>query len=496
MVLIRIIAMDSKQIKKMGRELGKFLGEFDDCFGRSGPRQHLRTYVSGQLSDLPRKSIEPMALAAKIPPRTLQYFLASMQWDQHRLRDRTQWMVARDHSHPKAIGVIDETGSPKKGQHTAGVQRQWCGNTGKVDNCVVAVHIAYVVNDFQCLLDSDLYLPKQWADDPERRTEAQIPDDVVFRKKADIALEQVGHALKNGVRFSAWTFDELYGRDGQFLDGMDSLGQNYIGEIPCDFTGWLDQPKVLVSPKCPKRPKRGRKRQFPRLSRKSLQACQVKNLATYSRVFQKQKWQQFRIKDSEKGPIVWEVKFSNFYRKQGESSLPGPTHTLIVARNMLNPKEVKYFLSNMVVDSEKITLEWLLWVAFSRWPVERCFEIGKREMGMDHFEVRSWQGIHRHFYISQLSQLFCGRVQHERREKNGRESLSDNRTGSRRNLCLAGGSNFAVHSPKNNISGRRRYDYVLPKTKPASSEIPLENKAQKAWGIGNRNQSIKNVCTA
>ncbi len=124
--------MDAKQVKRMGRELEEFLGEFDDCFGRSGPREHLRTYVSGQLSDLPRKSIEPIALAAKIPPRTLQYFLASMQWDQWRLRDRTQWMVARDHSHPKAICFIDETGNPKKGRHTVGVQRQWCGKPGHV----------------------------------------------------------------------------------------------------------------------------------------------------------------------------------------------------------------------------------------------------------------------------------------------------------------------------------------------------------------------------
>jgi len=277
---------------------------------------------------------------------------------------------------------------------------------------------------------------------------------------------------------------------------MDSLGQNYIGEIPCDFTGWLDQPKVLVSPKHQKSPKRGRRQQFPRLSRKSLQACQVKNLVTYSRVFQKQKWQKFRIKDSEKGPIVWDVKFSNFYREQGESSLPGPTHTLIVARNVLNPKEVKYFLSNMVVGSEKITLEWLLWVAFSRWPVERCFEIGKREVGMDHFEVRSWQAIHRHLYISQLSQLFCARVQHERREKKARELLSDDRTGSRCNLCLAGGSGFTTFGPENNISGHRRYDYVSAKTKPASPEIALENKAQEAWKIGNRNQSIEIMCTA
>ena len=113
----------------------------------------------------------------------------------------------------------------------------------------------------------------------------------------------------------------------------------------------------------------------------------------------------------------------------GEAGLPGPTHTLIVARNVLNPKEIKYFLSNMVVDWEAVTLEWLLWVAFSRLPIERCFEVGKRELGMDHFEMRNWCGIHRHFYISQLSQLFCARVHHELREKNAEDFLPDSRTG-------------------------------------------------------------------
>lgn len=101
---------------------------------------------------------------------------------------------ARDHAHPKAIGVIDETGLPKKGRHTAAVHRQWCGNTGKVDNCVVGVHLAYAVGDFQCLLDSDLYLPQAWADDPQRRAEAKMPDDVVFRTKPQIALDQVRRA--------------------------------------------------------------------------------------------------------------------------------------------------------------------------------------------------------------------------------------------------------------------------------------------------------------
>jgi hypothetical protein len=148
-----------------------------------------------------------------------------------------------------------------------------------------------------------------------------------------------------------------------------------------------------------------------------LPACEVRNLATYSAVFRKQKWQRFRIKDGEKGPIVWEVKHAPFYRKQGDGGLPGPAHTLIVARNVLDPKQIKYFASNMVIDGQAVTVEWLLWVAFSRWPIERCFEIAKSELGMDHFEMRSWRGIHRHFYITQVSQLFCARVHQQLREK-------------------------------------------------------------------------------
>lgn len=123
------------------------------------------------------------------------------------MRDRIQWVVAHDHAHPQAIGTVDESGNPKQGAHTACVQRQWCGNTGKIDNCVVSVHIGYVAGDFQCILDSDLYLPKDWADDPVRRKEAGIPENLVYRKKTAIALEQIFRALRNGIRVSAWTFD-------------------------------------------------------------------------------------------------------------------------------------------------------------------------------------------------------------------------------------------------------------------------------------------------
>ena len=477
--------MDVEQIKGIGRKLSKFLDQFGGCFGRSEPREHLRTYVQGQLSNLPRKSIEPMALSAGVAPRTLQGFLSYLSWDEPHLRDRLQWIVARDHAHPDAIGVIDESGNSKKGKHTACVQRQWCGNTGKTDNCVVGVHLGYVVGDFQCLLDSDLFVPRKWADDPVRRQEVGIPEEVVFRTKPEIALEQIARSITNGIRVRAWTFDELYGRGRAFLDGLSALGQNSVGEVPCDFTGWLAEPRVLRHPSRQERHKGGRKRRYPRLSRKALPACEVRNLATYSPVFRKQPWQRFRIKDAEKGPVVWEVKHARFYRKHGPNGLPGPAHTLIVARHVLNPGEIKYFLSNLQIDGQTVTLEWLLWVAFSRWPIERCFEVAKGELGMDHFEMRSWRGIHRHLYLTQVSQLFCARVHQQRREKKrSTESVPDDRTSSSGGLCVGASTSVSAIRPVRRVRAGGRAYRLLSAEKSPGAPLPLENnpaQVQNTW---------------
>jgi len=489
--------MDVQEIKGMGRQLKRFLGEFDDCFGRSEPREHLRTYVQGQLSHLPRKSIEPIALSAQVAPRTLQAFFSYLSWDEPHLRDRVQWIVARDHANPQAIGIIDESGNPKKGRHTAGVQRQWCGNTGKTDNCVVAVHLGYVAGDFQCLLDSDLFLPQAWADDSVRRQEVGIPADVVFRTKPQIALTQIARAIGHGIRVRAWTFDELYGRGREFLDGVSALGQNFVGEIPCDFTGWLREPRVLRHPSPRETHQGGRKRRYPRLVRKALAACEVQNLVTYSPVFRRQNWQRFRIKDGEKGPIVWEVKHATFYRKHGPSGLPGPAHTLLVARNVLDPQEIKYFLSNLVIDGQTVTLEWLLWVAFSRWPIERCFEIVKSELGMDHFEMRSWRGIHRHLYLTQVSQLFCARVhQHLREKKNAPKPVPDGRTGSLGGVCLGASPSVSARGADHRVRAGGRAYPVLSAEKPTGTSVPLENHPAKAQHAGDRYSKSQVLCTA
>ncbi len=213
--------MDVAKIRRVGHGIKRYLAEFSDCFGRCDTESYLGVYVEGQNSDLQRKSAEPMALRAGIVPRSLQVFLGSASWDEERMIDRVQEIVARDHSPPYAIGLIDETGSAKKGMHTACVQRQWNGNRGKIDNCVVSVHLGYTAGIFHSLLDGDLFLPKSWANDWERRERVGIPQDVIHRSKPEIALAQIRRALRNGIRVAAWTFDEHYGQSYAFLDGLD-----------------------------------------------------------------------------------------------------------------------------------------------------------------------------------------------------------------------------------------------------------------------------------
>ena len=167
--------MTLEQIAGLGRKLTSFLGLFADCFGRREARELLWVYVKGQLSNLHRKTAEAIGLRFKTAPRTLQRFLESIKWHEQKLRDRCQQIVAKDHAHPEAIGCVDESGTAKSGHETVGTSRQWHGNRGKVDNCVVGVHLNYSAPGFQVLLDSTVYLPEDWANDPARRKKVTSP---------------------------------------------------------------------------------------------------------------------------------------------------------------------------------------------------------------------------------------------------------------------------------------------------------------------------------
>ena len=414
--------MEADWILRIKPSLTQFLHTFDGCFGRVTARRHLDTYVAGQLGPLQRKSLEPMADAAGMPPRNLQEFLSLYRWDESAMRDQLQQRVARRHSHRHSVGIIDETSFEKKGDQTACVQRQYCGALGKKENCVVSVHLGYATPDFHTLLDGTLFLPEEtWDADRDRCRRAGIPDDVVYRSKYHIALEQIRRARGNGVRFAWLTFDEWYGGKPPFLRELSALGQNYVGEVPANLAVWTQRPAVRYPP-VDADPKPGSPGPRPRLKKKHNPKVEVRNVAAYSPLFRRQDWHSYRVKDGTKGPMVWHVKRIMVYLED-EHGLPTAPHHLLVAINALDPLEVKYFLSNAPPDTP---VETLLLVAFSRWKIERLFEEGKGELGLDHFEVRKYLSIQRHLILSCVSYLFLAEFHQEHGgEKSGVRVMPD-----------------------------------------------------------------------
>ena len=454
--------MTTDQILSLGSELAEFLREFAGCFGRSEPRGKLETYVRGQLGELPRKSIEPIALAADMKPRTLQEFLASDEWDEDRMADSARELVARDHTDPQAIGVIDESGHPKKGDQTAGVSRQYCGNTGKIDNCVMTVHLTYTTFDgqFRTMLDSSLYLPKCWDEDRQRCREAKIPDDLVYRPKYDIALEQLDRARANGVRFAWITADEWYSQKPAFVHGLEQRSLRFVLEIPKNFGAWLHDPAH---------------------GREGVPAKPAENLCRYSRAMMRQPWQRYYIKDTDKGPMVWEIKFAPCWVPRADGVV-GP-YWLVIARNVLDPNEVKYFLSNA---ASGVPLSAILHVAFGRWPVERCLQDEKSELGLSHFEVRCYPALKRHLLITQVSHLFLARqTQRLRGEKSGDHFAAS----SHGHECLDRRTPASRARTIHTIEPRRSTLGLLAAPQCASAQKPHENTSPRTRTAQHRPRS-------
>ncbi len=412
--------MDADTLRSLVPEFEAFLGRFKDCFCDRRSRKHLAVYVRGQLSDLDRKSVEPIALAATVAPRTLQEFLSQLSWDHERMRDRLQHIVAAEHAGSGSVGIIDETTFAKKGTKTPGIQRQWCGHLGKIENCISTVHLAYTRGDFQCLLDGDLFLPESWDQDRDRCVVAGIPNTVVYRPKWRIALEQYDRAVANGLRFDWLTFDEYYGSKPEFLLELTTRKQSWVAEVPKSVCGWVTEPRVTTRPY--RTSPRGRRRTKARLVSGQPPARRVDELLERHSQLRDQPWLQYRLDDREKGPSVWEVKHVRFHPTT-PAGLPGEEVHLLMARHVLQGEEVKYFLSNAATATPT---ERLLWVALTRHRVERCFQDQKSELGMDHFEGRTYKGLMRHLYLTQVSYLFAMRAVEARRGgKSGVDRAAD-----------------------------------------------------------------------
>jgi SRSO17 transposase len=387
---IRRPSMTADQLRSVQPALAALLLRFRGCFKTEKTFGHWQRYLLGLLADLKRKSIEPIALAAGVPVRTLQEFLAFFAWDHERVNVQLQHLVMDEHAGETAIGVIDATAHPKQGDKTPGVQRQYCGENGKIENCVVGQHLLYTNNDpknpFTCMLASDLYLPKEWAADGERRRRAGIPDALGYRPKWRIAVDQVGSAIGQGVRLAWVTFDEDYGKVPAFWFELDRLGQRAIGEVPANFHCWPIWPHY-------------RSQQAAHASKR------VDNVCRFSPVFREQGWKRVPIKDTTRGPMIWEIKAARVHLVDTSTDPSRPTdrqYWLIVARNP-DTKEYKYFVSNA---PKQTRLGDLLRVAFARWQVEQWFERAKQETGFGAFEVRTYQSLIRHWLCSRLAMYF------------------------------------------------------------------------------------------
>ena len=420
--------MDVETLKGLRRELDMYLDRFADCIKTAPSRDLASIYVRGQLSRLERKTAAAIALDAGIPPRSLQELLEIHRWSESKVRDRVQTIIREDHPDPDALGVIDETGCPKKGEMTAGVQPQYCGALGKVGNCVVTVHLGYVAKGFHALLDGDLYVPEAWFKDRARCRKAGIPKTVVYRTKCQIAVDLLAYAIAQGIHLRYLTADENYGRCATFRNEVAALGLTYVVEVPCSLTGWTRRP-VVVEPsetRGPRAAQRG-KRRPPRRARVAPGAPRPRRLdALYKR--RSPAWETFYIKDTEKGPVVWEARAVRFFPR--EKTLPGPELWLLVARNVLDG-EVKYFYSNA---PKETPLEVLLHIAFGRADIEQLIQESKGQVGLDHFEVRKYRPLKRHLILSMVSLLFL-EEQTRRLQDGGKKSVVERLPSPRSGRC-------------------------------------------------------------
>lgn len=376
-------------LESLPGELERFASELDACVKTSPSRRHLRSYLAGQIGERPRKSVEPIALAAGLAPRTLQAFLASHRWDDQGVAGCLQARIAREHASRDAIAIVDETSFAKKGDRTPGVKRQHCGATGKVDNCLVTVHVGYVAGDFHALLAGAPYVPEDWLADEDRCRKAGIPEGLAFRTKWQIALDLLGQAAERGVRARWLCADEYYGRAHEFRLGVADLGIRYVVEVPCSLTG-------RVAGRDPADPARRLDELWERGG---------------------PSWQRWHVKDTTKGPAVWEVRAVRV--RVTEEGIAGEEQWLLIARNALNTDEVKYFLSNAPADTPLATL---LHVAFCRWHVERLFQESKTEVGLDHYEGRTWLGLIRHLVLAGASILFLAEQRERLRRLRGEDT--------------------------------------------------------------------------
>jgi SRSO17 transposase len=388
----------------LGR-LAEYAASFVDEFPHARPALWAGVYLQGLLLDGERKSIEPLsrrvtlpdALTVKDPDQALQQFVNQSPWDRHRILKRYRCRLAQAFASPRGIFLFDDVSFPKQGKHSVGVQRQYCGALGKRANCQVAVTAHYVSPDGHYPLDLRLYLPDTWLSDKERLDKAGVPQaERRPLSKTQIALELLDGVLAEGLPGRAVVADAGYGACGDFRDGLQARGLPYIVGVTGDFVVFTQKPR-WESPAPPGRGK-GRPRTRPRLAEGGPRPIALSALAEQVKL-RRVTWRE-GSKGKLSGRFAWLRVWPAGGWQRGACAGKGPLWLLIEEQA---DGTIKYAFSNLPEDTRRVTAV-RLWK--SRWPVEQGYQQMKEELGLDHFEGRSWRGFHHHACMVMLAYGF------------------------------------------------------------------------------------------
>jgi len=357
-------------------------------FGRPEPRRRALAYLKGLLAPVERKNGWQLAeQAGEQTPDGMQRLLGAASWDADAVRDDLRAYVVEHLGDPAAVLVVDETGFLKKGAKSVGVQRQYSGTAGRIENCQVGVFLAYAAPDGRAFLDRELYLPRGWAEDADRRGEAGVPAEVGFRTKPELARAMLERALAAGVPAAWVTGDEVYGGDRRLRVWLEER------DLPHVLAVKRTEPLWVATGRGP-----------AQASAADLVAAAPAGA-----------WRQLSAGDGAKGPRLYD------WARVALRPLadPGTGYWLLARRSLADPTEVAHYVCS---GPAAATLADLARVAGARWAIEAAFEAAKGEVGLDHYEVRRWDGWRRHVTLCLLAHAFLAvtRARAAGPEKGGR----------------------------------------------------------------------------
>jgi SRSO17 transposase len=420
--LLEDTVMSPQTVRGCADRLTGFLTRYLPLFYREESRTHLRLALEGRLSGLERKTSEPIAREADVPRRALQRFVGAGEWDDEAVMAELRQHVREDFGDPQGVLVLDPSGFPKKGKDSCGVQRQWCGRLGKRDNCQIGVFLAYAAAKGHAPLDRQLYLPKSWAKDKKRRKKCHVPTTVNYQAKWRIGLELIKRS--RDVPHAWVTADDEFGRVAEFRAALRKAKEHYVLDVPCNL--WV---RDLDEPVHPRGTRRPRKSPFRRVD-------------AWMKLQPDSRWQEIDIRAGEKGPL--RVKVLRARVQTRIKNRVGVEECLVVIRTLEAEPRTSYTLSD--ADPSVPTTE-VVRVHAERHQVEEIFQEGKGEVGLDHYEVRSWTGWHHHMTLCLMALWFLVLEKRRLGKKNtGRHRLSS--AGNLHGTATSPPANVCSHRPK------------------------------------------------